>query len=330
MGKRYLITGITGFAGAHLAQLLHNEGHKVFGMVRKSSGLETDILDVVSVDCYKDITFLYADLEDRESILELFKNNLFDGIFHLAAQSHPPTGLSHPILTMRVNVMGSTYIAEAIEKYQPDCVFMFCSSSEVYGTTGVEGELLKEDGLILPSNPYATSKACFDLYLQERMANKKIKGFITRAFSHCGPRRGKNFSISCDAYQIAQIMRKSGSSIYEIQVGNLDTIRVVVDVRDIVRAYYMLMQVPIEVLNGRVFNICGDTPRRMGYFTDELIRISGLKIGKVVSDKLYRPIDIQYQNGDTTRLKNLTGWEPKIPIDQTLSDLLNYWIKKLS
>ncbi len=340
MKKNYLITGITGFAGAHLAQLLFDKGHNVFGLIRGSNGMETDILDTVTNACFNNITFLYGDLNDYQSLEKIFEWPMnvykprynFDGCFHLAAQSHPPTSLEHPLNTMHVNVMGTANLIDVIQRLQPECKLMFCSTSEVYGNSGKNGGLLLETDKLTPSNPYAASKAASDLYMQERMENKKITGFITRAFSHTGPRRGKNFSISADAYQIAQIIKKeknigTGYPPHEIEVGNLDTTRVVIDVKDVVNAYYLLMENPHS--NGKVFNVCGDVPRKMEYFTDYLIHLSNLKITKTVSSKYFRPIDILYQHGDTTALKQLTGWAPKIPTEKTLESLLEYWIDKI-
>lgn len=340
MKKNYLITGITGFAGAHLAQLLFDKGHNVFGLIRGSNGMETDILDTVTGACLNNIIFLYGDLNDYKSLEKVFDTGFhndaikFDGCFHLAAQSHPPTSLVHPVNTMKINVMGTVNLIDVIERYQPKCKLMFCSTSEVYGNAGKEGGLLLETDKLTPSNPYAVSKAAIDLYMQERMENKKIIGFITRAFSHTGIRRGKNFSISADAYQIAQIIKKKmvvGGDLYpvpEIEVGNLETVRVVIDVKDVVNAYYLLMQNPDS--NGKIFNVCGDVPRKMEYFTNCLIKLSGIEIAKLVSPKYYRPIDILYQHGCTKALKELTGWEPKIAIETTLKSLLEYWVKKIN
>jgi GDP-4-dehydro-6-deoxy-D-mannose reductase len=202
---------------------------------------------------------------------------------------------------------------------------MFCSSSEVYGNIGQTERKITEEDWIQPANPYGASKAAIDIYMQERMTNKKIKGFITRAFSHTGPRRGKSFSISWDASELAR-MKRTGETA--LKVGNLETTRVVLDVRDCVMAYYLLMK--NDRSDGQVFNVCGDTPHQMCYFTDELIRISGIKnVEKIIDPKLYRPIDIYYQHGDVIKIEKLTGWKPQIPIDQTLKDLFVYWEKKI-
>lgn len=317
---KYLITGITGFAGPHLANLLIKEGHELYGLIRASNGRETDILDVVEREDFLKIKFIYGDLTDRNSITNVIKNNRVDGVFHLAAQSHPPTSFKDPIGTFNTNVMGTVYLIEAILEHQPECKLMFCSTSEVYGNEGKDKHLILESDKLLPSNPYGNSKASIDLYMQERFINAGLNGFITRAFSHTGPRRGKTFSISSDAFQLA------APNIDTLQIGNLETIRVVMDVRDTVKAYYMLML--NKNSNGKVFNVCGDTPRKMEFFTDMLIDLSNAKVKKVINPNYYRKIDIAYQHGDCKKLKELTGWSTTIPIEQTLNDLLAYWRTK--
>jgi GDP-4-dehydro-6-deoxy-D-mannose reductase len=324
---KYLITGITGFAGPHLANLLLQEGHEVFGLLRCSNGREVDITDIVSESNFNRIKFLYSDLTNHRTLVTLFKENSFDGVFHLAAQSHPPTSFVDPIGTFDSNIMGTANLIQAIVDNQPECKLMFCSTSEVYGNIGSDKRKITTDDKLFPANPYGVSKASTDLYMQERMENGKLRGFITRAFSHTGPRRGKNFSISCDANHLASMML--GEESRTLSVGNLDTVRVVMDVRDCVNAYYLLMI--NDASDGKVFNVCGDTPRPMGFFTDKLIEKSGLDgIDKWVNPKYYRPIDINYQDGDASPLKALTGWECRYSIDETLLDLLDYWFKKLS
>jgi len=324
---KFLITGITGFAGPNMANLLIAEGHEVYGLVRHSNGRETDILDIVPQDNFEKIKFVRADLTNFRSLQQVFRENKFDGVFHLAAQSHPPTSFKDPIGTMQDNVIGSANLIQCIEDFQPDCKLMFCSTSEVYGNVGMDGRKIKTTDTLMPANPYGASKAATDLYLQERFENKKIKGFITRAFSHTGPRRGKTFSISSDAYQIASMM--IGKQNNTLRVGNLETVRVVLDVRDIVNSYYKLMLT--DKSTGKIFNISGDVPRKMGFYTDKLIELSKLKnVEKWIDPALYRPIDIQYQWGDISELQAITDWKQTYTIDQTIGDLLNYWVKKLS
>jgi len=324
---KFLITGITGFVGPHLANLLVEEGHEVHGLVRCSNGRENDIRDVVSQEIFGQIVFHYADLKDLYSVENVIGENQFDGVFHLAAQSHPPTSFSDPINTFADNVMGSVNLITCIHKYQKRCKLMYCSTSEVYGDSCKEVGILKEGQSLIPSNPYGVSKAAVDLYVQERIRNHFIKGFVTRAFSHTGPRRGYNFSISSDAFQIAKMVLGLQDKI--LLIGNLETQRVVIDVRDCVRAYYLLMM--NDSLGSVVYNVCGSTVHKMSYYTDLLVEASKLEgVERKIHPPFYRPVDIQIQIGDTTRLVEDTGWKPEIDIKRTMSDLFDYWIRKLS
>jgi len=327
---KYLITGITGFAGPHLAQLLLKENHEVHGLIRATSGRETDLLDLLTTEELNAITFQKVDLLHYARLEAVLHEEQYDGVFHLASQSHPGESFKDPIKTFQDNVMGSVNLIEAIETHSRDTNLMFCSTSEVYGDQCRDTGILYESDAIKPCNPYGVTKASIDLFMQERMQNGFINGFITRAFSHTGPRRFKNFSISSDAYQLA-VMMKNG--VMPLRIGNLQTHRVVMDVRDTVRAYYLLMQKCNQSILGSnkgIFNVCGDVVHKMEYFTDMLIDFSGLKgVKKVIEPAFYRDIDIQVQIGDCSKLQQMTGWNPKYEIYETLDDLLQYWKNKV-
>jgi nucleoside-diphosphate-sugar epimerase len=288
--------------------------------------METDILDIVDAKNFSKIKFLYSDLKNWKTLDKIFKENSFDGVFHLAAQSHPPTSFVDPIGTFDTNVMGTVNLIQVIIDNQPSCKLMFCSSVEVYGNEGIDKRSIKETNTLLPANPYGASKAAIDLYLQERIASKSINAFITRAFCHTGPRRGKTFSISSDAYQIALMMKGKQEKV--LKIGNLDTIRVVMDVRDIVMGYYLLMKHPES--SGQVFNISGETPYKIRHYVDKLIEYSGLEnVEEVIHKPFWREIDIDYQMGDDSKFRNLTGYKNQYSIDKTLKDLLDYWVNKV-
>jgi len=323
---KYLITGITGFAGPHLAKLLLKEGHEVHGIIRTANGRQFDLLDVLNIYELNAIKFHIADLKHYYGIKKILDEEKFDGIFHLAAQSHPPTSFKDPILTWQENVTATVNLITSIQGSTTR--FMFCSTSEVYGDSGKDVGLLTINTPLKPNNPYGTSKAAMDLYVQERSNNEFIDGFVTRAFSHTGPRRGKIFSISSDAYQIA--LMEIGKQEKVLKIGNLQTERVIMDVRDCVNAYYLLMTNPKS--NKHVYNICGDEVHKMQYYTDLLIEKSTLNYNEVeqrIYEPFYRSIDIQIQIGDNTELKELTKWKPLISIDDTMIDLLDYWRIKL-
>ena len=323
---KYLITGITGFLGPHLANKLVAEGHEVYGLGRINMGRENDLRDIISDDVFSKLKFVYSDLCNYRKLLGIFKEEKFDGIFHLAAQTHPPTSFTDPIGTWEWNVMGSVNLMTAMMDTQPECKFLFCSTVEVYGNEGIDGRKLNEDDKFLPANPYGASKAAIDMYIQERMKNKQMNAVIVRPFCFTGPRRGASFSISSDAIQIARMVLGKQEKV--LRIGNLDTIRAVTDVRDIANAFFLVMTSPNT--SGKVYNVCGGVPLKMRYYTDKLLELSGITdVEQRIDQKLWRPIDIQYQDGDATRIREELGWEPTYTIDGTLNDLLKYWLKKL-
>jgi len=322
-----LITGITGFLGPHLARLLIKEGHHVYGLLRGTRGSEQEIKDLLTQDEFSKITFIYGDLVHFRTIDKLFKEQQFNVVFHLAAQTHPPTSFKDPIGTWEANVMGSINLITCLQDHQPSCHFIFCSTVEVYGNEGIDGRKINENNCILPANPYGASKCAIDLYVCERMKNKQMKATVIRPFCFTGPRRGARFSIASDAVQIANMMLGKQEKV--LQIGNLDTVRAVTDVRDIANAFY-LVATQSEISNGKVYNVCGGEPLKMREYTNMLIKFSGLTdIEMNINEKLWRPIDIQHQDGDASLIENELKWTPTIKIQDTIKDLLYFWYNKL-
>ena len=207
---------------------------------------------------------------------------------------------------------------------------MNCSTPAVYGLCGGE-EKVTEDFPIQPHTPYAVSKAAADFYMFERIQTSGLKGFITRAFSNTGPRRGPNFCISSDAIQIARILKNQQEPI--IKIGNMKAKRVIADVRDVVDAYYRLMIAYFDgkVRDGEVFHIAGDGLNEIQYYLDKMLSQANLQ-GKVkleLEPKFLRKVDIPVQIPDDSKVRAFLDWKPKISIEQTLEDLLKYWLKEL-
>jgi GDP-mannose 4,6-dehydratase len=323
---RYLITGITGFVGPHLANLLLENGHEVWGFVRASNGREDDIREIVPDRNFERLKFIYGDLTDYDSCKRAMQAQKFDGVFHLAAQSHPPTSFDDPRGTFFANAVGTVNLAEAIRSVSPACRLMFCSTSEVYGAPAESEGPIHENFPIRPVNPYGVSKAAADLYVRERAASEKLHFFVTRAFSHTGPRRGRRFSIASDVYQIVRIQKGFQEPV--IKVGTLSSKRVVMDVRDGCRAYYLLMQ---HSAPGEAYNVGGDELFTIGQLLELMLEMTGLKdrVRLEVDPKLVRPIDIPVQICDTRKCRQLTGWKPEIPIRKMLADLLEYYTRKI-
>ncbi len=322
-----LITGITGFLGPHLAKQLISEGHKVFGLLRGTRGSEQEIKDLLTDDEFDKITFLYGDLVHFRTMDKVFKENKFDVVFHLAAQTHPPTSFKDPIGTWEANVMGSINLMTCLSDHQPDCHFIFCSTVEVYGNEGIDERKITETNTIWPANPYGASKCAIDLYVCERMKNKQMTATVIRPFCFTGPRRGARFSIASDAVQIVKMMQGKQEKV--LQIGNLDTTRAVTDVRDIANAFY-LAATNKNISNGKVYNVCGGEPLKMREYTNMLLKFSNLEnVEMEINQNFWRPVDIQYQDGDASLIKKELGWEPTIPIEKTIKDLLDFWFKKL-
>ena len=159
------------------------------------------------------------------------------------------------------------------------------------------------------------------------MKNQQMKATVIRPVCFTGPRRGARFSIASDAVQIANMMLGRQNKI--LRIGNLDTIRSVTDVRDVAKAFYLVATNP-EVSNGKVYNVCGGEPLKMREYTNMLIEFSDLNgIEMNIDEKLWRPIDIQYQDGDSSLIFNELGWKPTISIRDTIKDLLDFWYNKL-
>ena len=323
---RYLITGITGFVGPHLANLLIEKGDEVWGFVRAANGREDDIRDIVPDRNFQKLNFVYGDFYDYDSCVTAIKAAKFDGVYHLGAQSHPPTSFADPRGTFLANATGTVNLAEAIRSVSSQTRMLFCSTSEVYGAPLESQGPINESFPIAPVNPYAVSKAAADLYVRERAVSEKLAFFVTRAFSHTGPRRGRRFSIASDVYQVVRILKGFQEPV--IKVGTLSSKRVVMDVRDIARAYDLLMHKGIP---GEAYNIGGDEVFTMGELLDQLIEMTGLKgkVQKEVDPKLVRPIDIPVQICDSRKFRDLTGFKPEIQIRKTLADLVEYYQRKI-
>jgi GDP-4-dehydro-6-deoxy-D-mannose reductase len=323
---KYLITGITGFLGPHLAKQLIENGDEVYGLLRGTRGTEQELLDLLPEEVFNKITFIYGDLIHYRTMHNMMKEYQFDIICHLAAQTHPPTSFKDPIGTWETNVMGSIHLITAMQDNQPNCKFIFCSTVEVYGNEGMDERKINETNTILPANPYGSSKCAIDLYICQLMKTKQINATVIRPFCFTGPRRGARFSIASDAVQIAKMMLNEQS--HELRIGNLDTVRAVTDVRDIANAFFLASK--SNKSNGKVYNVCGGSPLKMREYTNMLIAYSGITdIEMKIDQTLWRPIDIQYQDGDASLIQEELGWKPTIPIEQTIHDLLYFWYNKL-
>jgi len=315
---RALITGITGFVGSHMADyiLAEHPEVEVVGTKRWRSPRENvaHLGDSVPLhDC---------DLTDLSSLLRVLAEVKPDLIFHLAAQSYVVMSYRAPAATVDSNVNGTINLLEAVRILEQDPAIHVCSSSEVYGQVRDEDIPIREDCPFRPVSPYGVSKVGEDMAAYMYHTAYGIKTIRTRMFTHSGPRRGDVFVDSAFARQVARI--EKGEQEPVIGVGNLDSVRTFADVRDVVKAYWLLLE---KCPPGEVYNIGGETTMTVREMLDMLLDMTQMKdaIDVQVDPDLLRPADVTNQVPCTDKFRAATGWEPEIPYEQTLRDMLDYW-----
>ena len=314
--KKVVITGATGFVGSHLADyLIDTEKLEVHGLIRPRSRTEF---------VRPDVRYHEADVTDYSAIASVMKEVQPDYVFHLAAQSFVPLSFKAPNTTIITNVIGTLHVLEAVNKECIDAVLQIAGSSEEYGLVRPEECPTNEDQPLRPMSPYGLSKVSADLLSQQYCKSYGVNTIITRAFNHSGPRRGKVFITSKIAFGIANIIVNDAEPV--LKLGNLEAVRDFTDVRDTVRAYWMLA-------NGGKFGEPYNIGTGVGYSIEQLIEMYR-EISKVdfiveQNPEFMRPSDVPRLICDASKTRAITGWKPTIPIETTLWDLLTYWIDKL-
>lgn len=312
---RVLITGITGFAGSHLADYCLERGDaEVFGIIRWRS--RTENIEHLQ----NKIQFLECDLRDATSTRDVIEEIHPEYIFHLAAQSFVPTSWRAPTESLTTNVLGELNIFEAVRKIGLKCRIQLAGSSEEYGLVREEEIPITEDSPLRPLSPYGVSKVAQDLLGYQYYMSYKMDIVRTRGFNHTGPRRPPVFVCSDFAKQIVDI--EKGLKEPVIHVGNLDAKRDFTDVRDTVKAYFLALA---KGKSGEVYNICSEKSWRIREILDMLIEKSKKDIEVKVDKARLRPSDVPLLLGDCSKFRKDTGWKPEIPFEQTLEDILNYW-----
>ena len=320
MGKRALITGITGFVGSHLAEYLLKEGLEVIGTTRPRSKTE-------NIDHLKgQVTLVEADIRDYASILGIIDKHFPFYIFHLAAQSFVPMSWKAPSETLVTNIVGTANILEAIKFLEvgEDIKILVAGTSEEYGLVSPDFLPIKESCPLRPQSPYGVSKVAADLLTQQYTRSYNLRAVVTRAFNHTGPRRGEVFVSSNFAKQLVEIEKGIRD---KIMVGNLTAKRDFSDVRDIVRAYWLAIE---KGKSGEAYNICSGNAISIEELLLKMVKMTNVLPKTIVEDiERLRPSDVPILVGDCSKFKEQTGWEPKIPLEKTLEDLVNYWREKV-
>ena len=288
-----LISGSAGFVGQHLAEHLSNEGDEVF--------------------C-SDLSLGGPDLLDAAGINDLVSKIQPDYVYHLAGQADVKASWDDPLSTFRVNAEGTLNMLLACQLFNVKKV-LCVSSAEVYGSVQKSELPITEKHVLNPSNPYAASKSAAEI-LCKQMDSPNFEIMRARSFNHFGPGQKENFVVAALTKRMLQAKQRGES---EITVGNLKTIRDFTDVRDVVRAYRLILT---KGEGGNVYNVCSGIGRKIQDLVTALLSQIDSGLNLKVDPKLHRPSDTPVLIGDYSKLQKQTGWEPRIEFDQTIKDTI--------
>ncbi|HUP42552.1 MAG TPA: GDP-mannose 4,6-dehydratase [Thermoanaerobaculia bacterium] len=313
---KVLITGITGFAGSHLAEYLLAEHPEVevYGTYRWRSRM--DNIEHLG----QTFELLECELRDMSSVHQAVAKARPDVIFHLAAQSFVPSSWSAPSDTILSNLSGQINLFEAVRALGLDPVIQIACSSEQYGMVLPDEVPIKETNPLRPLSPYAVSKVGQDFLGYQYFQSYGLKVVRTRGFNHTGPRRGDVFVTSNFARQVARI--ELGLAAPVIRVGNLDAVRDFTDVRDMVRAYWLAVT---RARPGEVYNIATGVGITIRELLDRILALAAVEVRIETDPARLRPSDVEVLIGDSSKFRADTGWEPRVPFEQTLRDTLEFW-----
>jgi GDP-4-dehydro-6-deoxy-D-mannose reductase len=310
---RVLITGATGFVGTHLRKyFLANTDWLIYGTCFPElppAPLNPLREQLTALD-------LRSKLETADYVASV--NPLF--VVHLAAQSHVPTSYNDPWGTLQNNILGQLNLLEACVKHHLTPRILIIGSSEEYGRANAEDLPLTEDHPLRPENPYSVSKVAQDVMGYQYFRSYGLPIIRLRPFNHVGPGQSIRFVLPAFASQIARIEAKQSEPV--IRVGNLEPARDFTDVRDSVRAYHLAL---LHAKAGEVYNVASGRPYAINFLVEKLLANTQNQIDVVVDPERFRPADTPIIYGSAAYLKQHTGWEPKIGLEQTIIDVLDEW-----
>jgi len=304
-----LITGAGGFVGRHLATLLRRDG------IEHLVGIEAR--PVAAVD---DMEMITCDLLDRDHVGRVIAHYRPQIIFHLAAQAYVPKAVAAPAETLINNAVAQINVLEASRASCPEAIIVVVGSSEEYGLAAPDDMPLDEDQPFRPTNAYAVSKIAQDMLGLQYHLSYGSRVVRVRPFNHIGPGQSDRFVVSSMARQIAEA--EAGRADPVILVGNLQAERDFLDVRDVVSAYALVARAEFS---GQVFNVASGIPRPIGALLERLVSMAQCEILVREDPSRLRASDVPVVFGDAARLRLQTGWEPRVKLERSLSDTLDYW-----
>jgi GDP-4-dehydro-6-deoxy-D-mannose reductase len=308
---RGFVTGLDGFVGQWLARDLLGAGIELAG----GSRVAHPSYSILTPDEATAIAWFTFELHDQASIENAIRSWRPDAVYHLAAQAFVGESLSDPAATLETNVLGTARVLEAVKRAAPNATVLYVGSADAYGPVSAEDLPLRESAPLRPINPYGASKAAAEAIAVQYAHAGMLRTVATRSFNHAGPGQRTAFAVSGFAKQIADAARGLQPSV--LRVGNLDARRDYSDVRDVARAYRLIVE---RGTSGSVYNVCSGRSLAMREIVDELIRIAGVDVSIEVDPARMRPSDTPDLVGDNALLKADTGWAPAISLAQTLRD----------
>ncbi len=300
-----LITGSTGFVGPYLKKELEGHGYKVFGLARNNPENFENVFR--------------GDIRDSNFVNQAVKKILPDEVYHLAGFSSVKKSFEDPELTMEINLGGTKNLLEAITKFCPCTKILIVSSTDVYGKP--KHVPISENEETHETSPYSKSRIA-----QEKLVKEydSLNIIISRSFSHTGPGQQEIFVLSDFVKQVIDIEKGIKKPI--VFTGNISFIRDFSDVRDVVRAYYLLL---LKGKRGETYNVGSGIGYKLRELLEKIIDLSKIKIEIKQDESKMRPVDIAELVADISKIETSTGWKPIYSIDRTICDLLDYWRLKL-
>jgi GDP-4-dehydro-6-deoxy-D-mannose reductase len=312
---RALVTGVSGFVGGHLAEHLIAAGDLVVGL--SSSGRWPKHLSHLGQHVRLERCDL-ADVDEAELAGQIARKQP-DVIFHLAAQANPQASIDDPRGTWALNLSATLNLLEAVKASGRKPRLLLISSGVCYGNPAPEHLPVSERCPLRPNNPYAASKAAVDLLGIQHFLSHGTDTVMVRPFNHAGPRQSPTYVLSALARQVAEV--EAGQKP-RVEVGNLDVIRDFTDVRDVVRGYHLLAQ---KGSPGEIYNLGTGRGTKISDALATLAAHAGRPVEVYVDPARVRPVDQPLLVADPSKLRAATGWKPSFSIEQTLTDMLNYW-----
>ncbi len=317
--SRVLVTGLSGFAGQHLARLLVQRGFEVAGTVLTAP---PERLRSLIGRAGGDDRLAVADVTDLNALTKVVADVRPDGVFHLAGLADVPASDADPLRAFRINALGAVNLLAAVAACDRPCRIVLVSSASVYGPLTADMIPVREHAPIRPISPYGASKAAAEL-MARQWGRPGMEVVCVRPFNHAGPGQQPGFFCPDVARQLVAIER--GRQAPTIAVGNLDAVRDFSDVRDMVAGYLAAWE---HGRNGAIYNICSGVGRSVREVMDTLIELSGLQVRVEVAADRMRSIDISTVVGSADALRAVSGWEPRVPWRQTLVDVLEDWRRR--